>query len=125
MEQVRSAPDKCLGLYTLGRIRDLLPMLVDTGVHFIETFEPNEGDITLGEAKRLYCDSTCLMGNFDCVVLARGTVDDARQETLRCLREGMPGGGYVLASADEVPADAKMDNLKAMVDTVERHGRYE
>lgn len=65
------------------------------------------------------------MGNFDCVVLARGTVDDARREALRCLREGMAGGGYVLASADEVPADAKMDNLKAMVDTVERHGRYE
>ena len=125
MEKVRSAADKYLGLYTLGRIRDLLPMLVDAGVHFIETFEPNQGDITLAEAKRLYGDRTCLMGNFDCVVLARGTVDDARRETLRCLREGMPGGGYVLASADEVPADAKMDNLKAMVDTVERHGRYE
>ena len=124
-EKVRSVPGKHLGLYTLGRIRDLLPMLVDAGVHFIETFEPNEGDITLAEAKRLYGDRTCLMGNFDCVVLARGTVDDARREALRCLREGMAGGGYVLASADEVPADAKMDNLKAMVDTVERHGRYE
>jgi len=36
----------------------------------------------------------------------------------------MEGGGYVLATADEVPADAKMDNLKAMVETVEKHGRY-
>ena len=64
------------------------------------------------------------MGNFDCVVLARGTVADARREAERCLREGMPGGGYVLVTGDEVPADTRMDNLKAMVETVEKHGRY-
>jgi uroporphyrinogen-III decarboxylase len=124
VERIRGAPGKHLGLYTLGRIRKLLPMLVDAGVRFVETFEPNEGDITLGEAKRLYGERVCLMGNFDCVILARGSVEDARRETLRCLREGMAGGGYVLATADEVPADARLENLQAMVDTVERHGRY-
>ncbi len=45
MEKVRGIPGKCLGLYTLGKIRDLLPMFADAGVHFVETFEPNEGDI--------------------------------------------------------------------------------
>ncbi len=124
MEKVRSAPNKYLGLYTLGRIRDLLPMWVDAGAHFVETFEPNEGDITLAEAKKLYGDKICLMGNFDCLILARGSIEDARREALRCLREGMEGGGYVLVTGDEVPADAKMDNLKAMVETVEEFGRY-
>ena len=124
MEKVRGVPNKYLGLYTLGKIRDLLPMWLDAGVHFVETFEPNEGDITLAEAKKLYGDKMCLMGNFDCVILARGSVEDARRETLRCLREGMEGGGYVLVTADEVPADTRMDNLKAMVETVEEHGRY-
>lgn len=124
MEVIRDAPGKILGLYTLGRIGKLLPMLVDTGVHFIETFEQNEGDITLAEAKRLYGDRICVMGNFDPLVLSFGTVEDARQEALRCLREGMPGGGYVMVTGDEVPADTKLDNLKAMVETVEQHGRY-
>jgi hypothetical protein len=124
VERVHRAPGKLIGLYTLGPIRRLLPMLVDAGVDFIETFEPNQGDISLGEAKRLYGDRICLMGNFDCLVLARGTMEDARREALRCLREGMQGGGYVMVTADEVPADAKLDNLKAMVETVERHGRY-
>lgn len=124
MDKVRNVPGKYLGLYTLGKVRALLPMLVDAGVHFIETFEPNEGDITLAEAKQLYGDRICIMGNFDCVILAFGTVEDARRETRRCLREGMEGGGYVLVTADEVPADAKWDNLKAMVETVEEEGRY-
>ena len=64
------------------------------------------------------------MGNFDCVTLARGTVREAREEARRCLREGMEGGAYVLVTADEVPADAKLENLKAMVETVEEHGQY-
>jgi hypothetical protein len=124
MEIVKQAPGKYLGLYTLGKIRDLLPMLVDAGVHFIETFEPNQGDITLAEAKELYGARTCLMGNFDCLVLAYGDVEEARNETRRCLREGMEGGGYVMVTGDEVPADAKLDNLKAMVETVQQEGRY-
>ncbi|NDK11232.1 MAG: hypothetical protein GW911_04150 [Armatimonadetes bacterium] len=124
MEVVQRAPGKYLGLYTLGKIRELLPMFAAAGVHFVETFEPNEGDITLADAKRLYGKRMCLMGNFDCLVLARGTVDDARAEARRCLREGMEGGGYVLVTGDEVPADAKLDNLKAMVEVVEEHGRY-
>ena len=124
MEVVRRKPGKYLGLYTLGRIRDLMPMFVDAGVHFVETIEPNEGDITLADAKRLYGKTMCLMGNFDCLVLARGSVEDAREETKRCLREGMEGGGYVLVTGDEVPADAKLDNLKAMVETVAELGRY-
>jgi uroporphyrinogen-III decarboxylase len=64
------------------------------------------------------------MGNFDCLVLAYGSMDDARREALRCLREGMESGGYVMVTGDEVPADAKLDNLKAMVETVHEQGRY-
>jgi uroporphyrinogen-III decarboxylase len=124
MEKLRGTAGKYLGLYSLGRIRRLLPMFVDAGVHFVETFEPNQGDITLAEAKRLYGDKMCIMGNFDCLVLARGSVEDARQEALRCLREGMEGGGFVLVTADEVPADTRLDNLKAMVETAEEHGSY-
>lgn len=120
----RSQPGKYAGLYTLGPIRDLMPMFAEAGVHFVETFEPNQGDITLAEAKRRYGDRMCLMGNFDCTILAFGSVEDARRETLRCLEEGMEGGGYVLITGDEVPADTKMENLRAIVETVEEHGRY-
>ncbi|HID94878.1 MAG TPA: hypothetical protein EYP53_02310 [Candidatus Latescibacteria bacterium] len=124
VEMVRAVPGKYIGFYTLGKIRSFLPMLVDTGVHFIETFEPNQGDISLREAKQKYGRQVCVMGNFDCNVLAFGTPEDARRETLRCLEEGMEGGGYVLVTADEVPADAKVENLKVMVETAEEYGCY-
>ena len=124
VELVHAQPNKYIGLYTLGRIRQVLPMLVEAGVDFVETFEPNQGDISLAEAKRLYGTQICLMGNLDCVILAQGTVEDARREALRCLREGMEGGGYVLVTGDEVPSDAKLENLRAVVEAVQEHGVY-
>ena len=99
-------------------------MLADAGVRFVGSFEPNEGDISIADAKRLYGNRLCVMGNFNCLVLSFGTVEDARKEAMRCLREGMGDGGYIMVSADEVPADTKMDNLKAWVETVHEHGRY-
>ncbi len=47
MELVKQVKGKYLGVYTLGKIRNLLPMLVDAGVDFVETFDPTEGDISL------------------------------------------------------------------------------
>jgi uroporphyrinogen-III decarboxylase len=123
-DMVRAVPGKFVGLYTLGRIRELMPAMMKAAPHFIETFEPNEGDISLAEAKREYGRDTCIMGNFDCLVLAMGTVEDARREAQRCLDEAMEGGGYVMVTADEVPADTKWDNLVAWAETVAEHGRY-
>lgn len=119
---VRKA-NKYLGFYMVGKIRDLLPLALEAEPHYIEPFEL-QSNITLGEAKKLYGKKICIMGNFDPTLLAFGSVEDAERETLRCLEEGMEGGGYVLTTGDEVPANAKIENLKAMVKTVEKYGRY-
>lgn len=121
---VRQQPGKFISFYTLGRMRDIMPILVDAGPHMIATFEPNEGDISLGEAQELYGDRIAVMGNFDCVILARGTLEEARDEAKRCLEEAMAGGGYIMGTGDEVPTDAKPENLRAMVEVVEEFGRY-
>lgn len=113
-----------VGYYTLGRVRRYMDALVDTGADFVETFEPNQGDVSLSEAKRRWGDKICIMGNFDCTVLAFGSIEDAKAEARRCLREAMEGGGYVMVTGDEVPADAKWDNLRAMVEVCEEEGRY-
>jgi len=115
--------DRYVGFWFSGKVRDLLPIALEAKPYFIEPFEL-QSNITLKEAKRLYGKKVCLMGNFDPVVLVFGSPEDAGRETLRCLEEGMEGGGYVLVTGDEVPANAKIENLRAMVRTVEKYGRY-
>jgi len=115
---------KYVGFYTLGRIKNLLPTMIDAKPHFVESFEQNQGDITLAEAKKKYGKQICLMGNFDPLILQDGSLEDARREARRCLEEGMKDGGYVMVSGDEVPPTAKLDNLKAMVEVAEKYGKY-
>ncbi len=123
-DMVRTTPGKLISLYTLGKMRAILPILVEARPHMIATFDPNQGDIGLREVKQLYGDRIAVMGNLDCVILARGSVEDCRREALRCLEEAKEGGGYILGTADEVPADTTLDKLTAIAATVADHGRY-
>ncbi len=123
-EMIRKVPGKYVGFYTLGRIRAYLDMMVDANPHYLATFEQDEGDITLGEARQKLGNKICLIGNFGPLVLQDGTLEDARTEARRCLEEGMDGGAYVMGKGDEVPPTAKVDNLKAMVEIAEKYGKY-
>jgi uroporphyrinogen-III decarboxylase len=122
VNMVRKA-DKLVGFYMVGKIKDQLPLAIETKPHFIEPFEL-QSNISLTKAKNCYGKEVCIMGNFDPLILAFGSVSEAKKETIRCLNEGMKGGGYVLVTGDEVPPNAKIENLRAMVKTVEKLGRY-
>jgi len=119
----QKAEGKILGLFTSGRIRDVLPALVDLEPDFIQHFDVL-GDCDLAEVKHCFGDRVTIVGNYNPVVLARGTIDEARAEAQRCLDAAMAGGAYIMSTSDEVPADAKPDNMKAVVEHVRAHGRY-
>jgi len=43
------------------------------------------------------------VGNVSVDVLSRGTTEQTRQEVRRCLRDGSPGGGYMISSGHCFP----------------------
>lgn len=117
------ADEKIIGFFTTGRTREVLPDLVDCEPAFIQHFDVL-GDCDLAEVKRTFGSRICIMGNYSPVVLARGSLEEARREAQRCLDAAMEGGGYVMSTSDEVPADAKPGNLEAVVEYVAEHGCY-
>lgn len=114
--------DKYLGFYSSGKLTDFLPQMVEAGPAFIETFDPIGDNISLGEAKKRYGDRICVMGNFHSILLAMGGLQEAKEETLRCLDEGAEGGGYILGTAGEVPVDTRIENLRVMIDVAREYG---
>jgi len=116
--------DKIIGFFTSGRIRDVLGDLADLGPAFIQHLDVL-GDCDLAEVKRTFGERFCLMGNYNPVVLAHSTREQAQHEARRCLEAAMEGGGYVMSTSDEVPADAKLENMRAVVEYVAEHGRYD
>ena len=119
------APGKRLCLFISGRMRDLVPMMIEAGATAIQHFDgTGGGDCDLAEIKRTFGDQICIMGNYNPVILARGTVEEARAEARRCFESAMAGGAYILTTADEVPADAKLENMRAVVEEADTAGRY-
>jgi hypothetical protein len=117
------APGKRIVFFTSGRIRDVLPDLAPLGAHGIQHLDVL-GDCDLAEVKDTFGRQFCLMGNYNCVVLAHGSTEHARRETRRCLEAAMEGGGFIITTSDEVPADAKLENMRTVVEVAAREGRY-
>ncbi|MEN6402425.1 MAG: uroporphyrinogen decarboxylase family protein [Armatimonadia bacterium] len=117
------AKDKYLVFFQTGRIREVVPDLVACGPHGIQHFDVL-GDCDLAEIKQSFGRDICLIGNLSPVILANGTPADARADARRCLNAAKAGGGYIMSTSDEVPVDAKLENLRAIVEVVAAEGKY-
>ena len=113
---------KYLFFHTDGVVWDLLPDLIHLGVDALHPIDPTCMDIE--EAKTRVGDNLCLIGNVSNELLMKGTPEDVVALTKQRLKVLGPGGGYCLAAGNSVPAWAKIENYRAMIETGLRFGRY-
>lgn len=118
-----TAPGKFIVFFQTGRVRAVVPDLVACQPHGIQHFDVL-GDCDLAEIKRSFGQDICVIGNVSPVVLAYGNAEEARAEARRCLNAAKEGGSYIMSTSDEVPVDAKVENMRAMVEVVATEGRY-
>lgn len=76
------------------------------------------------EAKRTWGKRVALLGGVDMDVLARGTEDEVRAYTRRCIEECAPGGGWALGSGNSVANYLPVANFLAMLDEGWKRGSY-
>lgn len=110
-------------LHICGDSTRVFELMADTGVDCIEPLDPL-GGVEVADAKRRVGDRVALMGGVNTVVLARGPLAEVRAECERCLTEGAPGGGYILACGDMLPTETSPDSVRAMVEAAARLGTY-
>ncbi len=110
--------------HTDGNLWPLLDMLVDAGINCLDPLDPL-GGMNLAEVKAKYGHRIALKGNVDCVhVLTSGTSEEVVEATLTALRQGAPGGGYILSSSNSIHSSVKPENYKTMLRTLQEYGRY-
>ncbi len=105
-----------------GNILPLLDDLIDLGVNGIHPVEPGAMDIN--DVKRSYGDKICLLGNIDVNTLSIGTPKDVEEEVKRRIKEIAPGGGYIVSSGNSIPSYCKPENVLAMVEAIQKYGKY-
>jgi len=84
-----------------GNIESLLPMAVDAGFVGVHGLEPAAG-LDLAKLKTEFGHRLVLVGNIDLRVLFNPNLDLVRREVDRCVGQGAPGGGYMIATCNSV-----------------------
>jgi uroporphyrinogen decarboxylase len=86
-----------------GDITALLPMAIEAGFAGIHGLDPIAG-MDLSRIKREYGRDLALIGNVDVRVLFGDDLDAVHREVDRCVAQGAPGGGYMIASCNSICA---------------------
>ncbi len=102
-------------LHICGNTTAVLELMADTGAQMLEL----DHKVSLKTAKQCVGDRVCLMGNLDPVeLLWRGTPEAVDRAARQAIGDAGSGGGFILGSGCEVPVDAPVQNIKAMIDAV-------
>ena len=73
-------------------------------------------------AKRVIGDRICIMGDVPATMLALGSVSEVDEYCHRLIEEVGCGGGFIMGAGCEIPPDAKPANVRAMLQSVLKHG---
>ncbi len=76
------------------------------------------------KAKEILAGHMCIKGNVSSTLLALGTPDEVEKEARNLIDDLAPGGGFILASGCEVPMDAPLENVRALINAARKYGQY-
>jgi Uroporphyrinogen decarboxylase (URO-D) len=85
-----------------------------------------DGMTDIFKAKQVLKDHMCISGDVPAALLKLGTPEEVNVYCRKLIDNIGDGGGFILSSGCSVPVDAKLENVKAMVDTGKSyypHGR--
>ncbi len=76
------------------------------------------------KAKEILKGHMCIMGDVPAELLAKGSRDDVLSYCKRLIDIVGKDGGFILSSGCSIPANAKVENVRALMESVEKWGRY-
>ncbi|MEX0326858.1 MAG: uroporphyrinogen decarboxylase family protein [Puniceicoccaceae bacterium] len=103
-----------------GAARPIIPELIECGVDILNPIQHICPGMDRTELNEAFGDQLIFHGGVENQhVLPHGTPDDVRQEVETCLRTLGAGGGYLPCSCHNVQAGTPLENVLAMIETVQ------
>jgi uroporphyrinogen decarboxylase len=105
-------------IHCCGKVDKVFPELIECGVYVFNPFQPEVMDVL--NVKRRYGDWLSFFGGVSIQrTLPYGTVAEVREEVRRLLEVVGRNGGYIAAPSHAIPADAKAENIAALVEVLQ------
>ncbi len=112
--------------HSCGSIRAVIPDLIEIGCDIINPVQVSADGMDSAELKREFGkDLTFWGGGVDTQgVFGVGTPQQVRDDVKRRLNDLMPGGGFVFNTVHNIQGNVPVENIVAMLDTVQEFGVY-
>ena len=108
-------------LHICGKTNSILEQMTHTEARILEL----DHSVDLAEAKAKVGTRVCIQGNLNPAgVLMTGDPKDVEAESRACIEKASKDGGFILSSGCEVPLNAPLQNIKAMVSASGKFGVY-
>jgi uroporphyrinogen decarboxylase len=108
---------KFVFIHSCGKVDELFPDLIACGLDVFNPFQPEVMNVF--EIKKQYGDQLTFYGGISTqVTLPYGTVEQIREEVGRLLEVVGQNGGYIASPAHSIPADARPENIAAMIEVL-------
>ncbi|MFW9983738.1 MAG: MtaA/CmuA family methyltransferase [Candidatus Odinarchaeota archaeon] len=108
-------------LHICGKTTPILEQMAATGVKVVEL----DHLVSLTEAKQRIGEQVILMGNLDPTeLLLSGTSNQVEAASKSCIESVGADGRYILSSGCEIPPQAPLDNIRAMVTAAQKYGQF-
>lgn len=106
-----------------GSIRNLLPLIPETGLDIIEAFTPAPmGDCTIWDVAEHLGGEVVVQGGVPASGLCHGFPLDELERLVRDSLEVGKRGGFILGMGDNVPPDADFSRLDFITELVDKYG---
>lgn len=109
---------KFVFIHSCGKVDSVFPDLIACGVDVFNPFQPEVMDVYA--VKRAYGDRLSFYGGISTQrTLPYGTPDEVQAEVRRLLEGIGRSGGYIASPAHDIPADARPENIAAMIEVLQ------
>jgi hypothetical protein len=88
------------------------------------TFYLRVQDTNMFRAKEILGDRACLAGNVPVSLLCAGSPSEVEEYCKKLIQICGKNGGFILTTSTTGYGETKPENVKAMIDSVEKYGRY-
>ena len=117
--------DKILLIHMCGKLKGLEKQIARGGMDGIVDIAPQPtGDVSLGEARRMWGSDKIVMGGIDATAFKGLTPDGMSEYVKDILKDLGSGEGVLLGSADATPQGTSIENLRAVTEVVRECGKY-
>jgi uroporphyrinogen decarboxylase len=118
MYELVKSKGKYVMIHCCGKIDGILPELIECGLDVFNPFQPEVMNVY--EIKKRYGDRLSFYGGISIQkTLPYGTVDDVKDEVRRLIEVVGEKGGYIASPSHDIPADAKPENIAAMIEVLQ------